>query len=117
MHSKILITGASGLIGAEVLKKLGKDCEIFVADRTITASKRQGNITYLPLDLSKSELCFDMPDNLDCVLHLAQSEKFRDFPASAIEVFNVNTYSTLLLLDHARRSGVKKFVYASSGGI
>lgn len=116
-YSKILITGASGLIGTEVLKKISPDCEIFVATRNISQIRTDANITYFPCDLAKTD-CFDqIPDNIECILHLAQSEKFRDFPNSALEVFNINTYSTLKLLDYAVKAGTKKFVYASSGGI
>jgi UDP-glucose 4-epimerase len=58
-----------------------------------------------------------LPKEIDAIVHLAQSEKFRDFPGSAAEVFEVNTNSTLKLLEYARRAGAKKFIYASSGGV
>jgi len=54
---------------------------------------------------------------VDAVIHLAQSSHFREFPAFAGDVFNVNTASTLRLLEYARTAGAKSFVYASSGGI
>lgn len=116
-YSRILITGASGLIGSEILNKLPESCSIFIADRNIKEEKIVKNLTYLPFDLATGQTFNNFPKDIECVLHLAQSEKFRDFPGSALEVFNVNTYSTLLLLDYAKKAGVKKFIYASSGGV
>jgi len=53
----------------------------------------------------------------EVVIHLAQSEFFREFPGKAQDVFRVNTLSTLQLLDFARKAGAEKFILASSGGI
>ena len=58
-----------------------------------------------------------LPNDIDVIIHLAQSSKFRDFPSEAEDIFNVNIKSTAQLLDFARKNNVQKFVYASSGGI
>lgn len=58
-----------------------------------------------------------LPSQLDTIIHLAQSPKFRDFPNSALDVFKVNIESTARLLDFAKRIGAKQFVYASTGGV
>ena len=50
-------------------------------------------------------------------MHLAQSPRYRDFPEGALDVFEVNVGSTQRLLDWACRQGVKRFIYASSGGV
>jgi nucleoside-diphosphate-sugar epimerase len=54
---------------------------------------------------------------MDVIVHLAQSESYKDFPSKSLEVFKVNVDSTASLLDYAVKSGVKKFIYASTGGI
>jgi nucleoside-diphosphate-sugar epimerase len=51
------------------------------------------------------------------VIHLAQPAQFRDFPEQAEQMLQVNTVSTLHLLDYARCAGARTFIYASSGGI
>ena len=58
-----------------------------------------------------------LPQRFDGVIHLAQSEYFRDFPEHSLDVFEVNTISTLRLLDYALKAGAKTFIYASSGGV
>ena len=57
-----------------------------------------------------------LPNDIDIIIHLAQSSKFRDFPSEAGDIFNKHKiYSTAL--DFARKNNIQKFVYASSGGI
>lgn len=71
----------------------------------------------ISIDLGSDWSVDDLPDDIDVIVHLAQSEHYRDFPNQAQDVFTVNTVSTLKLLDFARSRGVKNFVLASSGGV
>lgn len=71
----------------------------------------------LDIDLGQPWSISDLPKGIDCVVHLAQSEHYREFPHQAEDVFAVNTLSTVKLLDYARDTGVKNFVLASSGGV
>lgn len=108
---RILITGAGGLVGSHVMPLLEKEHEVF----TVSGKLRRTN--NLDIDLSKDWSTDLLPGNLDAIIHLAQSEDFRDFPNKAKPVFNVNTTSTINLVDFAVKKGVKKFIYASSGGV
>lgn len=58
-----------------------------------------------------------MPERLDVIVHLAQSEHYRDFPDRALDMFRVNCTGTQRLLDLAARTGVSTVVYLSTGGI
>ena len=69
------------------------------------------------VDLSSDWKISELPTKIDVIYHLAQSDKFRDFPAGAPDVFQVNINSTAKLLDYAKKTGVKSFIYASSGGV
>ncbi|MGZ3861833.1 MAG: NAD-dependent epimerase/dehydratase family protein [Bacteroidia bacterium] len=109
----ILITGVNGLVGEELSARLQKKGYNVTG---IGRSDKKHTNTIL-LDLNSDWDINQLPGNVDVIVHLAQSEKFRDFPGSAVEVYNVNTNSTLKLLDYARKTGVKKFIYASSGGV
>lgn len=114
--STILITGATGLIGAEVIRRIDEEHAIYAVTR------RQNDLIsrrtrVISRDLSKPFDDLDFPAEIDAVIHLAQSEHYRDFPASAADVYNVNTGATFQLLEYARRAGAKTFIYASSGGV
>ena len=110
----VLITGCNGLIGDVLIEQLigDKELQLYGISRSINTK-----VSTIELDLSTNWPDNILPKKIDVVIHLAQSEKFRDFPESADEVFHVNTLSTLNLLEYARKAGAKKFIYASSGGL
>ncbi len=115
---RILITGGTGLIGTPLIKKLQESHNIFTLVRkTVEYTHKHKNVTPLVADFSNDWSIKELPTEIDCIIHLSQSEHFRDFPNHAMEVFSVNTLSTLKLLDYANKTGVKQFIYASSGGV
>jgi nucleoside-diphosphate-sugar epimerase len=114
---KCIVTGASGLIGSSLIQELAKDWYVIGISRNESKSVSNKNIQYLPVDLSKEWSPNTLPEKVDAIIHLAQSEHFREFPEYAEKVFRVNTFSTLHLLDYARKAGVNTFILASSGGV
>lgn len=114
---RILVTGASGFIGRHLLRTLEKRQEIFGIEKELPFEDDYVGIHWIGQDLGKPFEYSHMPKDCDVVIHLAQSEHYREFPEYAVEVFSVNTVSTLRLLDWARETGVRTFVFASSGGV
>ncbi len=114
LRRKILVTGASGLVGTHLLPRLAAEHTVYAISRTGAQVAGAQTIT---LDLGQNWAQDDLPKDVDTIIHLAQSNLFRDFPENVDEVLSVNTVSTIRLLDFARRQGVKTFVLASSGGI
>lgn len=112
--NNVLITGCNGLIGEALVQRLLKNetFNLFGIGRSLRSS-----INVIQLDLGKEWSDKDLPKKMDIIIHLAQSEKFREFPESSEEIFSVNTLSTIKFLEYGRKAGIKKFIYASSGGI
>jgi nucleoside-diphosphate-sugar epimerase len=113
--ANILITGITGLMGrhlSEELSNLGHN--IYGVTRRIYS---KANYESVVIDMSSEWNISELPTNIDVIYHLAQSDKFRDFPTGAIDVFQVNINSTAKLLDYAKGNNVQSFIYASSGGI
>ncbi len=113
---KILITGAGGLLGSQAVKQLVGKHEIHAVERYATVEPASGVHRYA-IDLAKSDELDQLPKEIDAVIHLAQSARFREFPDEAADIFNVNVGSTARLLEYARRSRARAFILASSGGV
>jgi len=58
-----------------------------------------------------------LPKHADCLVHLAQSRRYREFPDGAEDMLRVNTLSTLQLMDWARNAGVMRVLLASTGTV
>ena len=113
----ILITGASGLIGSHLCKKLvetGADVVALIhkTENPILASTPQGNIEITACDIRDYDhlnFVFNYYQ-FDTVFHLAAH-----LPSTANPDFiKVNVIGTSNLMDACYRKGVKNFIYASS---
>ncbi len=113
---RILITGAAGLLGLQATRFFSQENHVHAIVHSPVVEPVKG-VNYHTLDLSADFDVSTLPAQVDVVLHLAQSSKFRDFPAQALDVFNVNVSALAKLLDYARLANCQKFVYASSGGV
>lgn len=113
---RILVTGAGGLVGNRLVKALSSRHDVFGLVRAQPASPI-ANVEWIVADLSNPAFTQQLPEGVETVVHLAQSSRFREFPAHAIDIFSVNVASTALLLDWSCRNGVQRFVLASSGSV
>lgn len=113
---RILITGANGLLGSQAVRQLSAQHEVHALVHS-PPNEIVPRATYHVIDLAQAHGLEALPAQMDAVIHLAQSARFREFPDQALDVFNVNVGSTARLLDYARRSGAGTFILASSGGV
>ncbi len=115
-NGTVVITGADGLLGRRVTQLLSNSLRVYALVRVLP-EKPVPDINYVIADFGGDWSFSELPERIDYVIHFAQSSQFRNFPDGALDVFNVNVSSTARLLDHARKTGVKTFIYASSGGV
>jgi len=113
----VLITGANGLLGSEICRALVVSGYNVTALYHVNLRENIPFVKYQKVDFTSYHWIDELPTQMDYIIHLAQSSKFRDFPQSALDVFKVNIDSTAQLLEYGRRVGVKQFIYASSGGV
>lgn len=112
--STIIVTGATGLIGANLVAGLASQADLHCVARR---SDPGVPATWHAMDLASNCDFSGLPKSADALVYLAQSEHFRNFPEHSLDVYQVNTVNLLRALDYARRAGVRNFVYASSGGV
>ena len=115
---KYLVTGGAGFIGSYVSKKLlslGHDVTIIDNFHTGFKSNIDAKAHFLKGDVSKNETIKKLKNKkFHAILHIAgQSSGEVSFENSIFDL-NSNTKSTLLLLDYAKKTKCKKFIYASS---
>jgi UDP-glucose 4-epimerase len=118
MH--LLVTGGAGFIGAHSARALlGRGHRVTVVD-DLSHGRREAvpkGADLVVLDIRAPELIplFDAR-RFDAVLHLAAQMDVRKSVADPLYDASINVLGTLNLLEAARRAGVKRFVFASSGG-
>lgn len=113
---KIVVTGATGLTGSALLPVLTRDNEVYALRRPGADGGSTAGVTWVEQDLSRP-LGDNLPAKVDAVIHLAQSRRYREFPGGAVDMFEVNSATTVRLLQYCCEAGGKRFVYASSGAI
>jgi len=104
----IFITGVSGFVGKALAEKLSKDFRI------LGLSRRQSKFATLQGDLgSLSDIDLS---SVDIVVHLATAHNEEELKKPG-EVFRVNVKGMETLLRAAKKAKVKRFIFASSGGV
>lgn len=114
---KILITGAAGFLGRSLVRQLGAH-ELFCISRSVDPSTSSAdNVHWIEMNLSEGLDTDALPEKLDAIIHLAQSNGYRNFPKEAPDVFAVNVNLVQELCDYGVASGISSMVLASTGTV
>src|SRR6185312_7787576 len=113
----LVISGAAGVLGTFLLGVLAQcDDDVVALHRPGSTPPPVDGVRWVAQDLTQP-LSAELPDRVDGVFHLAQSRRFREFPAGAVDVMEVNTMATTRLLDYCHTAGGRTFVFASTGAV
>ena len=114
----ILVIGANGLLGQEIVRNLSKENKVYALVRVSypVDFDNNKNIKILKIDLSKSNK-YNFPKDIEVIYYLAQSNHYRDFPEADKDMLWLNIISPIEIVSWALKSNVKKFIFASSGGV
>lgn len=114
---KILITGAGGFIGSHLVRSLAEKHTVYAVVKKKRKFVGNPQVNFIEVDLSHKDFVKELPSGINTIIHLAQSSRYREFPEGAEDMVAININSTGLLLDWARRSGIKHFVFSSTANV
>jgi UDP-glucose 4-epimerase len=118
---KVLVTGGAGFIGSAVVDlMLDMGHSVAVVDDLSTG--KQANVDararFHLADIRDADALGEIFDREqpEVVSHQAAKANVRESMEEPVLYADVNVLGSLTLLEQARRKGVKKFIYASTGG-
>lgn len=117
---KILVTGGAGFIGSHLTDAfIAQGHEVVVIDNLVTGRKENlnPNAKFYETDIRSAEVAeIFAREKFDAICHQAAQLDVRKSVADPRYDADVNILGTLNLLEQARATGVKKILFASSGG-
>lgn len=113
----ILITGVNGFIGRHTYQLLAAKHDVFGVTRSLASGHLPPDAKSVCADLSDRTFVELLPQNIDCIIHLAQSQQYRNFPDGADDMRRINIDATCKLLDWARKTRVKQFIFTSTANV
>ena len=110
---RVLVTGATGFVASHLIPALAGSHEVVALGHDAERIPELDGVDKLVVDL-RSFSSGVLPQ-VDAIVHLAQANV--PVPDGALDLHAVNTAATVALLDHARRCGAGRFVFASSASV
>jgi hypothetical protein len=95
-RSSILMTGASGLLGGAMLTWLGPSRRVHLSIRKLPQQPLPPNAAVVVHDLQQRQE-LRLPEEVETIVHLAQSPRYRDFPKGAFFVYGPCQAKTMLI--------------------
>lgn len=111
----ILVTGASGFIAQHLINSLINENNVFGLSRD--SLFKSESLEVIRADLTDQAFEKTLPTNIDCVIHLAQSSAYKNFPDAAEDIYKVNVEATFRLLEWSRKNQVKRFIFTSTANV
>ncbi|MEY8513764.1 NAD-dependent epimerase/dehydratase family protein [Lactococcus taiwanensis] len=123
---KIMITGATGLIGTSIVDTLLKlndledsKLEVYALGRSMDRLKKRfpnRNSAVHLIEQDVTENLGDLP-NIDILIHAASNANPKAYSEDPVGTIKGNVESTLKLLDYCREVKAEQFIYISSGEV
>ena len=117
---KILVTGGAGFIGSHIVEHFQDRAEVRVLDNLRSGFKQnlaKFKHKFIEASILDRDAVRSAMNGVDFVFHLAAMVSVPESVLKPIECSEINVAGTLVVLEEAARSRVKKFVFSSSAAI
>lgn len=116
--SRVLISGATGLVGKCLVRFLAQycDCKVIAVVRDMEKARRiwrdlEGRVEYIHSDITRLEA---VNQSVDYMIHGASITASRSFQTQPAEVIHTSVEGTRRMLEFARNNPVKGFLFLST---
>lgn len=114
---RVLVFGASGFVGQNVVKELGDlGLEVTATDIIPMNVSLSDNVTFVKADILDDQHLDDLIEGQDIIIHFATSN-LRTSLKNPKRNIKINVQGTINILESARKHGIKKVVYSSASSI
>lgn len=118
---KVIVTGGAGFIGSHLVEELIEKNEVLVLDNLDEGNKEliPETAKFREVDISNREVVFEVVNEFepDYIFHLAAYNDAMGSIDNIQKAIDSNVTGTVNLLEACKERDLKKFVYASSGGL
>lgn len=114
---KLLVTGANGFIGKAFITHMHRKHDIIGLVRDSGKCQNLSNVEFINHDFSNRLNNSILPKKIDAIIHLAQSNQYRNFPVGMRDMADVNISGLVDILEYARTADCKNFINFSSGSV
>lgn len=120
---RFLVTGGAGFIGSHIATALvERGDEVRILDNLSTGNKKnfahiESDITFVEGDLLDESLVAEAVEGVDCIFHQAALASVPRSVEAPLDTNAACVTGSLILLDKARRAGVRRLVYAASSSL
>lgn len=128
---RVLVTGGAGFIGSHVCERLAaRGDEVVIVDsfdpfyspvvkrRNVEQLMRDGGAQLIEANIADPDtIARELSTPVDAIIHLAARAGVRPSLESPLEYARTNVEGTLVMLELARRLGIRPFVFGSSSSV
>jgi len=114
---KVMVTGADGLVGKELVRQLkAQNYSIVATDITLEHPEGEGNLVFYYLDVNDIVAVIDAikDEKPDVIVHMAALVGGKPSTKNPYLYIETNTMGTVNILEAMREAGVKNLIYLSS---
>ncbi len=118
--ARALVTGGAGFIGSHLAEALlEREVEVTVLDNLSTGQRSNvpESARFIEASILDESSVAEALRDCEAVFHLAAQVSVPESMERPVQSITTNATGTLLLLERARRAGVKRFIYSSSSAV